>query len=154
GITTVALCRLTRRMPDAHMLFVGNVANVTGPPVVRKTGGARKTPSEGWGFFWFLFVGWPFLGPSLFARGGGPQESRATNSSSAAEAPAEPEPQAQATAGPEQTSIIGIKEIEHMVEAGVSKEVLKTYLENVRVTRMLSPSEIISLKEHSVPDEV
>src|SRR5262245_28166221 len=59
---------------------------------------------------------------------------------------AKPEPQPARTGG--------IEDIQQMIAAGVSKEVVKTYIENVRITRSLTPSEMISLKEHGVPDEV
>jgi hypothetical protein len=52
------------------------------------------------------------------------------------------------------TSSVGVAEIEQMVAAGVSKEVIQAFVENARVVRSLRPDEMISLKAHGVPDEI
>ena len=48
----------------------------------------------------------------------------------------------------------GVDEILNMVQAGVSAEVIKTYIESSPVAYNLSPTDIITLKEHAVPDEL
>jgi hypothetical protein len=48
----------------------------------------------------------------------------------------------------------GIDEILKMVQAGVSKDVMKTYIESTQVASHLSAADIVTLKEHSVPDDV
>jgi len=48
----------------------------------------------------------------------------------------------------------GVDEILNMVQAGVSAEVIKAYIENSPVAYNLSATDIIALKEHSVPDEL
>lgn len=47
-----------------------------------------------------------------------------------------------------------IDEILKMLEAGVSKEVMKTYIETARDASPLSAADIITLKEHSLPDDL
>jgi hypothetical protein len=47
----------------------------------------------------------------------------------------------------------GVEAILRMVRAGVSKEVVKTYIENSRPL-VVTPGEVIALKEQSVPDEI
>jgi hypothetical protein len=48
----------------------------------------------------------------------------------------------------------GVNEILNMVQAGVSTEVIKTYIENSPVAYSLSAADVIALKEHAVPDEL
>jgi hypothetical protein len=47
-----------------------------------------------------------------------------------------------------------VDEILKMVQAGVSKEVMKSYIETTPVAPHLSAADIVSLKEHGVPDEL
>jgi hypothetical protein len=47
----------------------------------------------------------------------------------------------------------GVEAILRMVRAGVSKDVVKTYIENSRPL-VVTPDEVIALKEQSVPDEI
>jgi hypothetical protein len=48
----------------------------------------------------------------------------------------------------------GVAEILKMLDAGVSKEVIKVYLENSTATYNLSSADIIALKERGVTDEI
>lgn len=48
----------------------------------------------------------------------------------------------------------GVNEILNMVRAGVSTEVIKTYIENSPVAYSLSAADVIALKERAVPDEL
>jgi len=48
----------------------------------------------------------------------------------------------------------GVDEILKMVQAGVSTEVIKTYVENSPVVYSLSAADVIALKKHAVPDEL
>jgi hypothetical protein len=48
----------------------------------------------------------------------------------------------------------GVDEILNMVQAGVSTEVIKTYIENSPIAYSLSATDVIALKEHAVPDEL
>jgi hypothetical protein len=48
----------------------------------------------------------------------------------------------------------GIQEILKMVDAGVSKEVIKVYVEAASVAYNPNGADMIALKEHGVPDEV
>jgi hypothetical protein len=48
----------------------------------------------------------------------------------------------------------GVEEVLKMVKAGVSKEVIKTYVESSAMEYRLSAAGIIMLKEHAAPDEV
>jgi len=48
----------------------------------------------------------------------------------------------------------GIDEILKMVQAGVSKDVMKTYIETAQVAFPLSAADIVTLKEHGVPDDL
>jgi len=41
-----------------------------------------------------------------------------------------------------------------MLQAGVSKDVVKTYIETAQVASPLSAADIVMLKEHGVPDDV
>jgi hypothetical protein len=47
-----------------------------------------------------------------------------------------------------------IDEILKMVQAGVSKEVMKSYIETTPIAPHLSAADIVTLKEHGVPDEL
>jgi hypothetical protein len=47
-----------------------------------------------------------------------------------------------------------VDEILKMVQAGVSKDVMKAYIETAQVAPHLSAADIVTLKEHSVPDEL
>ncbi len=47
-----------------------------------------------------------------------------------------------------------VSEILRMLDAGVSKEVVKAYLEGASVTSKPTPSDMILLKERGVPDDV
>jgi hypothetical protein len=47
-----------------------------------------------------------------------------------------------------------VDEILKMVQAGVSKDVMKAYIEAAQVAPHLSAADIVTLKEHSVPDEL
>ncbi len=47
-----------------------------------------------------------------------------------------------------------VREILRMLDAGVSKEVIKAYLEGAPVTSQPTPSDMIALKEHGVADEI
>ena len=47
-----------------------------------------------------------------------------------------------------------VQEILKMVDAGVSKDVIKTYIENTRFDLIPTAGDIITLKQHSVPDEL
>ena len=48
----------------------------------------------------------------------------------------------------------GVDEILKMLQAGVSKEVMKTYIETAPVASPLSAADIVTLKEHGVPDDL
>ena len=48
----------------------------------------------------------------------------------------------------------GVDEILKMVQAGVSAEVIRTYIENSPIVYSLSAADVIALKEHAVPDEL
>ena len=48
----------------------------------------------------------------------------------------------------------GVDEILKMVQAGVSTEVIKTYIENSPIVYSLNATDVITLKEHAVPDEL
>jgi hypothetical protein len=48
----------------------------------------------------------------------------------------------------------GVDEVLKMVKAGVSTEVIRTYIENSPVVYNLNAADIIALKEHGVPDEL
>ena len=48
----------------------------------------------------------------------------------------------------------GVDEVLKMMKAGVSTEVIKTYIENSEIAYNLSGADIIALKEHAVPDEL
>jgi hypothetical protein len=60
------------------------------------------------------------------------------------------EPGAKGTARPS----AGLDEILKMLQAGVSKDVIKTYIETAPVVAPLSASDIVSLKERGLPDDV
>ena len=47
-----------------------------------------------------------------------------------------------------------VDEILKMVQAGVSREVMKSYIETTPVAPHLSAADIVTLKEHGVPDEI
>ncbi len=47
-----------------------------------------------------------------------------------------------------------VQEILRMLDAGVSKEVVKTYVQSAPASSQPSPSDMIALKEHAVPDEI
>lgn len=48
----------------------------------------------------------------------------------------------------------GVDEILKMVQAGVSKDVMKEYVETAQVASHLSAADILTLKEHGVPDDL
>lgn len=48
----------------------------------------------------------------------------------------------------------GVDEILEMVQAGVSTEVIKTYIEDSPTAYNLTAADIIALKDHAVPDEL
>jgi hypothetical protein len=48
----------------------------------------------------------------------------------------------------------GVDEVVQMVQAGVSTEVIKTYIENSPIAYSLSATDIIALKNHAVPDDL
>lgn len=48
----------------------------------------------------------------------------------------------------------GVDEILKMVQAGVSKEVMKTYIETAQVASHLTAADLVTLKEHGVPDDL
>jgi hypothetical protein len=48
----------------------------------------------------------------------------------------------------------GVDEILKMVQAGVSAEVIKIYIENSPIAYSLSAADVIALKEHAVPDDL
>jgi len=48
----------------------------------------------------------------------------------------------------------GVDEILKMLQAGVSKEVMKAYIETAQVAFLLSAADIVTLKEHGVPDDL
>lgn len=48
----------------------------------------------------------------------------------------------------------GVDEILKMVQAGVSAEVIRTYIENSPIAYNLNANDIIALKEHGVPDDL
>jgi len=47
-----------------------------------------------------------------------------------------------------------VGEIEKMVQAGVSKDVIKAYIEGLQMTSPLSSADVVALKEHGVPDDL
>jgi hypothetical protein len=47
-----------------------------------------------------------------------------------------------------------VEEILKMLQAGVSKEVMKTYVETAQVASPLRAADIITLKEHGLPDDL
>ncbi len=48
----------------------------------------------------------------------------------------------------------GVTEVVNMLEAGVSKEVVKAYIENSATAYNPSPADLIALKQHGVADDV
>jgi len=64
----------------------------------------------------------------------------------------------QANGKPNETSptkySVGIDDILKMVQAGISKEVIKTYIENSPVPYNLSATDLIALKERGVTDDL
>jgi hypothetical protein len=48
----------------------------------------------------------------------------------------------------------GVGEILKMLQAGVSKDVIKAYIESATVAPRLSATDLVALKEHAVPDEL
>ncbi len=48
----------------------------------------------------------------------------------------------------------GVDELLKMVQAGVSKDVMKAYIETAQVASPLSAADIVALKEHAVPDDL
>src|ERR1019366_2934417 len=48
----------------------------------------------------------------------------------------------------------GVDGILKMVQAGVSKDVMKSYIETTPVAPHLSAADIVTLKEHGLPDEL
>jgi hypothetical protein len=48
----------------------------------------------------------------------------------------------------------GVDEILKMLQAGVSKEVMKAYIETAQVASPLSAADIVTLKEHSLSDDL
>ena len=78
--------------------------------------------------------------------------------SSASEKPVTP------NAGPSETSGLdakspaqysaGVNDVLKMVQAGISKDVVKAYIETAQVASPLTPADIVALKEHGVPDDL
>jgi hypothetical protein len=48
----------------------------------------------------------------------------------------------------------GVDEVLKMLQAGVSKDVIRMYIENSPIVYVLSPGDIIALKENAVPDDI
>jgi hypothetical protein len=48
----------------------------------------------------------------------------------------------------------GVQDVLKMVDAGVSKEVIKAYVENARITGNPTSADMIALKQHGVPDDI
>src|ERR1019366_3825598 len=48
----------------------------------------------------------------------------------------------------------GVDEILKLLQAGVAKDVIKTYIETAQVASPLSAADLVTLKEHGVPDEL
>jgi len=48
----------------------------------------------------------------------------------------------------------GVQDVLKMMAAGVSKEVIKAYVENARITVNPNGADMIALKEHGVPDDI
>jgi hypothetical protein len=63
------------------------------------------------------------------------------------------EPSAPGAKGPTHPRA-GIDEVLKMLQAGVSKEVIKAYIETAQVASPLSAADIVTLKEHSLPDDL
>ena len=57
-----------------------------------------------------------------------------------------------AKAAPELSS--AVKEILTLVDAGISKDVIKIYIENLPAVRRLNAADLVALKERGVPDEI
>ena len=126
-----------------------------------KTVRPRRKPSIGHGGV--LFAAWAVLSGPLLAGASVPEDQAAA--ASQVVAPAAGPAVTNTAAGthdkkPDKTrpssvtTSFGVEEIQKMVAAGVSTEVIKTSIQNALVTRSLSPAELISLKEHGVPDEI
>ena len=82
-------------------------------------------------------------------------EVRTNDSLSAFGAAAKPD---QAKRGPNATSKVehsaGVDEVLKMMQAGVSPDVIRTYVENSPIVYTLSANDIIALKQHAVPDDI
>jgi len=63
------------------------------------------------------------------------------------------EPSEAAAKGPTQYPT-GVDEILKMLQAGVSKDVVKAYIETAQVASHLSAADLVTLKERGVPDEL
>jgi hypothetical protein len=80
----------------------------------------------------------------------------ATNSASTkpvAAATGQSQPSEPGAKGPAQYPV-GVGEILKMVQAGVSKDVMKTYIESAQIAPHLSAADLVTLKEHGVPDDL
>jgi hypothetical protein len=79
-----------------------------------------------------------------------PNSVSTKHASKAAERNEPSDPSAQSPAHP----ATGVGEVLKMLQAGVSKEVVMTYIESAEITSRLSAADIVTLKEHSVPDDL
>ena len=63
-------------------------------------------------------------------------------------------PSVAAATKPELKYYPGVEEVFKMVDAGVSKDIVKTFIENSPIAYNLSAGDIIALKEHGVTDDL
>src|SRR4051812_41711741 len=86
------------------------------------------------------------------APGSPPSETRNPNAATAQAG--QVSPKSHEAEIPANTFSAGINDIIKMVQAGISKELLKTYIENSPVPYNLSPADLIALKERGVADDI
>ena len=100
------------------------------------------------------------LAVALFALGAGAQENvpAATSAGATNVAPAQFKPVANATNQASQPAVVmpgsGAADILKMLDAGVSKDVVITYIQTLPGGWSLSGADLIALKQHGVPDDV
>jgi hypothetical protein len=85
-----------------------------------------------------------------------PTPPPAASSAAVKPAPVNPEPSAasETEATNSARNKVGIDEMLKMFQAGVSKDVIRTYIETAQVAAPLSATDIITLKERGLPDEL
>jgi hypothetical protein len=85
-----------------------------------------------------------------------PTSSPAVSSAAVNPAPINPQPNATSEPGAKNSAPnrAGIDEILKMFQAGVSKDVIRTYIETAQAAAPLSATDIVTLKERGLPDEL